>query len=219
MMRTKTMREIEEKMDHLDPESLRFRVLEAVKKFKGNWLELGRFVSVVEKSQTFREWGFVTFESYCTRELKLRQQTVSKLLRSFLFLKREEPASLSTFLEDGDGAGRLPDYESVNVLRLARAKKDISEKDYRKLRSAVFDGDVQPREVGRQYRSMLQSARADGVDPEEAWLRKRRELLKKVLGSLRSVKNTLELSQLLPAAGIATLKKLIEQVEEELTRE
>ena len=214
-----TMREIEEKMDRLEPESLRFQVLEAVKKFKGNWLELGRFVSVVEKSQTFREWGFVTFESYCTRELKLRRRTVIKLLRSFLFLKREEPASLSAFLEDSDGAGRLPDYESVNVLRMARAKKVISEEDYGKLRSAVFDGAVQPREVGRRYRSILQAVRDAEADPEEAWLRKRRESLKKVLASLRTVKNAVELSQLLPAAGLATLKKLIEQVEEELTRE
>lgn len=214
-----TMREIENKMDRLEPESLRFQVLEAVKKFKGNWLELGRFVSVVEKSQSFREWGFVTFESYCTRELKLRQQTVVKLLRSFLFLKREEPASLSAFLEDRDGAGRLPDYESVNVLRMARAKKAISEEDYGNLRSAVFDSDVQPREVGRRYRSMLQTARAAEADPEEAWLHKRRESLKKVLASLRTVKNTLELSQLLPGAFLATLKKLIEQVEEELTRD
>ncbi len=216
---TKIMREIEDNMDHLEPESLRFQVLEAVKKFKGNWLELGRFVNVVEKSQSFREWGFVTFESYCTRELKLRQQTVIKLLRSFLFLKREEPASLSAFLEDRYAAGRLPDYESINVLRMARAKKAISEEDYGKLRSAVFDGDTQPREVGRQYRSMLQVARDAEADPEEAWLRQRRESLKKVLTSLRTVKNTVELSQLLPDAGLATLKKLIEQVEEELTRE
>ncbi|MFH1038007.1 MAG: hypothetical protein V1789_04980 [PVC group bacterium] len=216
---TRTISEIEGKMEHLDPESLRFQVLDAVRKFKGNWLELGRFVSVVGKKQSFREWGFPTFESYCTRELKLRQQTVDKLLRSYLFLKREEPASLSAFLEDGDRIEKLPDYESVNVLRMARAKKAISEEDYGKLRSAVFDDEMRPKEIGRQYRSLLQAARESTLDPEEAWATKRQEALKRVLGSLRTVKNTVELSQLLPAAGIETLKKLIAQVEEELVRE
>ena len=216
---TKTMKEIEEKMDSLEPESLRFQVLEAVKKFKGNWLELGRFVSVVEKSQSFREWGFVTFESYCTRELKLRQQTVIKLLRSFLFLKREEPASLSAFLEDRAGTGLLPDYDSVNVLRMARAKKAISEDEYSRLRSAVLNEEAEPREVGRQYRSMLQSARDAEMDPEAAWARKRIQSLKKVLSSLRTIKNTVELSHLLRDDGIAMVKKLIEQVEEELIEE
>jgi len=216
---TRSISEIEDKMEHLEPESLRFQVLDAVRKFKGNWLELGRFVSVVGKKQSFREWGFPTFESYCTRELKLRQQTVDKLLRSYLFLKKEEPASLSAFLEDGDRIEKLPDYESVNVLRMARAKKAISEEDYGKLRSAVFADEMRPKEIGRQYRSLLQGARKSDLDPEEAWAKKRQEALKRVLGSLRTVKNTVELSQLLPAAGVETLKKLIAQVEEELVRE
>ncbi len=212
---TKTIGEIEEKMENLDPESLRFQVLNSVKKFKGNWLELGRFVSVVEKKQAFRDWGFPTFESYCTRELKLRQQTVMKLLRSFLFLKKEEPAFLSAALADDTSAG-LPDYESVNILRQARARKSITGDDYDRLRAAVFKEETPPREVGRQYRSLLQDARDAALDPEEAWTKKRRESLKRVLGSLRTVKNTVELSQLLPAAGIETLKKLIEQVEQEI---
>ena len=92
---TKTMREIEEKMDRLEPERLRFQVLSAVKKFKGNWLDLGRFISLVQQKQLFKEWDFSTFDGYCTRELKLRQATVTKLLRSYIFLKKEEPIYLS----------------------------------------------------------------------------------------------------------------------------
>ena len=57
------------------------------------------------------------------------------------------------------------------------------------------------------------------MDPEEAWARKRQQSLKKVLSSLRTIKNTVELSHLLRDDGIAMLKKLIDQVEEELVRE
>ena len=216
---TKTMREIEEKMEQLEPESLRFQVLSAVQKFKGNWLDLGRFISLVQKRQSFKEWDFSTFDGYCTRELKLRQATVGKLLKSYIFLKREEPVYLSRKMDTEDDSGEIPDYESVNVLRMARAKKAISEDEYSRLRSAVFDGETEPREVGRQYRSMLQSARDAQMDPEEAWARKREQLLKKVLSSLRTIKNTVELSHLLRDDGITILKKLIDQVEEELVGE
>lgn len=213
---TKTKREIEEKMAQLEPESLRFQILSAVKKFKGNWLDLGRFISLVQKKQLFKEWDFSTFDGYCTKELKLRQATVGKLLKSYIFLKKEEPAYLSRKLDAEDGSGEIPNYESVNLLRMARGKKVISEDEYGKLRSVVLNGELEPREVGRQYRNLLQSAREDEMDPEEAWARKRRESLKKVLASLRAMKNTVELSHLIREDGIAMLKKLIEQVEEEL---
>ena len=217
-MTTKTINEIEGVMEDLDPESLRFQILEAVRRFKGNWVELGRFVSVVEKQGAFRDWGFPTFDSYCTRELKLKKPTVLKLLKSFRFLKKEEPDFLSTALAGGDKA-ELPDYESVNILRQARTKQAIAGEDYDRLRSAVFEDEVPAREVGRQYRGLLQSAREAALDPEEAYLRKRKESLKRVLGSLRNIKTNVEVSRLLPADGLDTLKKLIARVEEELTGE
>jgi hypothetical protein len=215
-MTSKTLDEIDNLMEDLEPESLRFHVLDAVKRFKGNWLELGRFVSAVEKQGIFRDWGFVTFDSYCTRELKLKRPTVVKLLNSFRFLKKEEPEFLSTALSAGEKPP-LPDYESVNILRQARAKKAITGEDYARLRSAVFEDEVPAKEVGQQYRGLLQTAREAALDPEEAYLRKRKEALKRVLGSLRTIRNTVELSHLLPAPGLESLKNLISQVEDELT--
>ncbi len=217
-MTSKTLAQIDNLMEDLEPESLRFHVLDAVKRFKGNWLELGRFVSVVESEGVFRDWGFGTFESYCTRELKLKRPTVVKLLNSFRFLKKEEPDFLSSALSAGEKAS-LPDYESVNILRQARAKKAITGEDYHQLRSAVFEDEVPAKEVGRQYRGFLQSAREAALDPEEAYLRKRKESLKRVLGSLRNIRTNVELSHLLPAPGLETLKKLISQVEDELSGE
>ncbi|MDP8236630.1 MAG: hypothetical protein P9M08_09615 [Candidatus Erginobacter occultus] len=215
-MTSKTLTEIDSLMEDLEPESLRFHVLDAVKRFKGNWLELGRFVSAVEKQGVFRDWGFATFDSYCTRELKLKRPTVVKLLNSFRFLKKEEPEFLSTALSAGEKPP-LPDYESVNILRQARAKKAITGEDYARLRSAVFEDEVPAKEVGQQYRGLLQTAREAALDPEEAYLRKRKEALKRVLGSLRTIRNTVELSHLLPAPGLEALKNLISRVEDELT--
>ncbi len=216
MNTSKTIQEIEGKMDGLDPASLRFQVLESVKKFKGNWLELGSYVNLVRKSQSFKKWGFPTFQVYCTRELKLKELTVNKLLRSYRFLQKEEPGFLSSALEEETPTAEIPDYESVDILRKALSRKQISGEDYEKMRSAVFQSEVQPRELGRQYRSLLAAAREADVDPEEAWERNRRDAVKRVLASLRKVRATMETTRIVQAGIINSLKKLIEQVEEEI---
>ena len=215
---TKSIEEIEDKLSTLDPQGLRSHVLDAVKKFKGNWVDLARYVAAVKKANAFREWGFVTFDSYCTRELKLRKQTVGKLLRSYKFLRKEEPTFLSAALSDGE-PDRLPDYENVNILRRAQTRKEIKDDDYRKMRSAVLNSEVEPRELGRQYRSMLEAAREAEQDPEEAWKERRQQTLKRTLGSLKRVKNTLKTAGFLPDKGIELLDRLIREVETELTRE
>lgn len=216
---TRTLREIQGKLDELDPESLRARVLESVKKFKGNWLDLARYLSRVEETGSYREWGFPGFSGYCTRELKLRQQTVAKLLRSYRFLKDKEPGILTRAVSEEGEPGGPPDYENVDILRRARGRKGIAEEDYGKLRSAVTESSVRPGELGKRYRELIRASKAEEEDPEEAWARRRRETLKRSLASLKRVENNLKMSRFLPGSGLETLKKLIRQVEEELTRE
>ena len=158
------------------------------------------------------------FDSYCTKELKLRKQTVGKLLRSYKFLKKEEPSFLSTALT-GEEPEEIPNYENVNILRRARSREEIDDEEYRKMRSAVLNSEVEPRELGRQYRSMLDAARQAEKDPEEAWAERRRQTLKRTLGSLKRLKNNLSASGFMPEKGLETLDRLIRQVEDELSRE
>ncbi len=219
MKTTETIQEIEGKMDELDPESLRFQVLESVKKFKGNWLELGSYVNLVRKSQSFKKWDFPTFQVYCTRELKLKELTVNKLLRSYRVLQKEEPNFLSSALEEETPAAEIPDFESVDILRKALSRKQISDEDYEKMRSAVFQSEVQPRELGCQYRSLLAAAQEADVDPEEAWERNRRDAVKRMLASLRKVRSTMETTRVVRSGIVSSLKKLIEQIEEEIAGE
>jgi len=198
-------------MEGLGEGDLRKMVLEAVRKFKGNWTDLGRCLSLVREKQSFKEWGYPTLESYCSRELKLRKPTVSKLLKSYYFLSKEGPG----FIGARKDAGPVPDFESVDILRKARAQKRVSDDDYQKMRSAVFGGGIHPRELGKQYRSMLQAAREAEKSPEEAWEERRRKTVKKALSSLRSVKVELESSKFLSYQIVQDLKKLIKRIEDE----
>jgi hypothetical protein len=217
MPKTKTIQEIEDKLSVLDPESLRSQVLEAVKKFKGNWLELGRYLAAVNRKQSYKGWGFSTFPSYCTRELKIREQTVAKLLRSFLFLKKEAPDFLSSALEEEGRVERLPDFEAVDILRKARGRKTIGEDDYARMKEAVFKADVEPRELGRQFRSMIEAARSASVDPDEAWEKRKSETVRRVLGSLKSIRSTLEDNKFLSHAIVETLNQVIKRIEDEVS--
>ena len=178
-----------------------------MKKFKGNWLELARFVSVVHSRRAFVQWGFITFDSYCTRELKLRKQTVEKLMRSYYFLEREEP----DYLRSADA--RPADYESVNILRRARARKQLPPEAYTHLRASVLEDGLPPKELTQRHQDIL---RPGGEPPEPE--RERREALKRVLSSLKNTQQVLETRDLMPGLRLDSLTDLIRRIEDELSR-
>ena len=39
----------------------------------------------------FRTWNYLSFDTYCFKELGIRQTTASKLLKSYSFIEKEEP--------------------------------------------------------------------------------------------------------------------------------
>ena len=62
-MESKAIQRLEEKMADLEPGSLRRETLEAAKRFKSSWIELGRMLWTVYREKKFREWGYLTFEA------------------------------------------------------------------------------------------------------------------------------------------------------------
>src|SRR6185369_14673633 len=96
-----------------DPE--RVDVIAKVRRFKASWFELGEALSEQKKSQSFKQWGFSTFEDYCKKELHLRQDTVEKLTGSFTFLRARAPEVLR---RDGRDSV-IPSYQAVDFWRRA----------------------------------------------------------------------------------------------------
>ncbi len=87
-LKTRSIRNIEQKMAGIEPGSLRYNVLEAARNFKSSWIALGQILYTVYKDKHFRSWGYMSFETYVKTELGLQKQTASKLLHSYYFLKR-----------------------------------------------------------------------------------------------------------------------------------
>jgi len=177
---TKGSQHIEQLMRQLPPESERYQVLATAKQFKSSWVELGEWLAKVSNKKQFSEWGFTSFEDYCTKEIRIRRQTAEKLLLAFRFLERREPSLL------GRKEGRpLPDYRSIDLLRKADEREHFSVEEYSELHQAVIEEERNHPSVAKQFREMTHSHQ-----PEQKTLHQHRNALlaaKRLATSLQEI--------------------------------
>lgn len=215
-MKTKAIENIERKMEGLDEGSIRYRVLQNVINFKTSWIELGQSLYSVWKDKLYRDWGYLTFEAYASKEVGVRKDTAMKLLKSYYFLEKEEPQYLrKKEAADPSGAASMPSYESVNLLRLAKNKKEIGESDYESLKKNVFERGRDVRDVRKDLTALMRQR--EEADPQEARKMRKEAAVKRVVATLKALKNDIEISKLLPAGTIKDIRDLIEKLEEEIT--
>ncbi len=192
-------------------DELRHRVSECAKNFKTSWIEMGRFLYTVYKDKHYRNWGFREFEIYCLKEIGIKTLTAQKLLRSYHFLEKEEPTYVEKSRYAEKDASKVPDYESVNVLRLAKNRK-IDEKDYSELRHKVLE-EARPAQAVRQsYRQLIEAGNEESE--EELETRKRKTLLRRYISNLNSLKDEVETNDFLSKTKALEVRKLIGQLEE-----
>jgi len=212
--KTKAISEIEKKMVGLDEKSLRCQTLQSAKRFKTSWVELGQYLQTIWRGKHYKNWGYVSFESYCTKEIGIRTSTALKLLRSYYFLETEEPLFLKTRLIESDKVTELPCVDSVNILRLAKEKKRLDEEDYKILRHNVLDKGEDPKQIRRKLRNILESYIES--DPEGEKKKRYRAIINRLLGTLRSLKREMEHSGMLSKRIVVEMDRLISKVEAEM---
>jgi hypothetical protein len=213
-VKTRSLEAIERRMENVDKGSLRYQILQSAKNFKASWIELGRALYSVWRDKLYKEWGYLTFEAYTSKEIGIRKETALKLLRSYYFLEKEEPGYLARAHAESREAASVPSYESVNVLRLAKNKKVLDEKDYASLKEAVFEKGKDAREVKRDLTTLIRE-RAP-LPPEEARNKRKVASVRRLLSIMKSLKKDLELSKLVNADIIKDIANLISRVEAEL---
>lgn len=204
-LKTKSLLNIEKQMSSLDPHDMRYKVLEAARNFKSSWFELGRYLYTVYKDKLYRQWGFVAFETYCVKEIGIRSQTAVKLLKSYYFIEKDEP----------DLNEAVPNFESVNVLRLAKNNPNVDEEGYKKLKNDVFQEQRDFSEVGKQFRSMIKLAKEQS-DPEREHRREFQSKIRRIISSLKLIKHETDIKNILPEKILNQLDSLIGALEEKL---
>ncbi len=205
---------IQSSMDRVEPGSMRYEILNCAKTFKSSWLELGQHLVAVYNDKLYKEWDYLTFEAYCSKEIGIRKETGLKLLRSYYFLEQEEPQFIKKEYLESANSPQLPSYEAVNTLRQVKTNQDLTIADYEKMKRHVFEEGKADKDVKDVYKAMMKSVR-DEKSPEEDHELRRLKHLSRVIGSLTSIKKEIRLSKFLPEEILEELDKIITKIESE----
>ncbi|HEY7745111.1 MAG TPA: hypothetical protein VIA07_02155 [Desulfuromonadales bacterium] len=193
---------IERIMQELDPASPRYQVLATARRFKSSWVELGEKLLQIQKQGQFREWGYDSFEDYCSREIRIKKPTAQKLTLAYRYLEKDEPELLVRQTE----LKPLPDYRSVELLRQAREEKAFSEEEYAGLRRAVIDEERSHPTILKRFKEVA-ATRSD--EPPDTTIP-----LKSALAAARRLQTVLRPLADLPLEHLEELARLIACLEE-----
>jgi hypothetical protein len=213
---TKSLAAIERRMEDASSDPVRRRILQCAKNFKESWIDLGQALYSAWRDKLYKEWGYITFEAYTAREIGIKKPTAMKLLKSYYFLEKEEPVALDRDRQKDSSVASLPSYESVNVLRIAKNRRDIGEEDYNALKADVFRSGKEAGEVRKSLAAIIRSRQEP--DPEEARDKRRSATLKRLLANMKAIKSEAEASKLLSAATLKDVSRLITSIESEIAR-
>ena len=212
---TRSLEGIQKRLVEVSEDSIRHRILTSAKNFKTSWIDLGQALYSVWKDKLYKEWGYITFDAYSAKEIGIKNTTAMKLLKSYYFLEKEEPVYLEKNKSEERPPAEVPSYESVNMLRLAKNKKDIGEDDYENLKKDVLEDARDVSEVRKSLAGLLRQRAQD--DPEEARKKRRAAAIRRLLGSLKALRTELEASKMVSAAVIKETSGLIARIEKEIS--
>lgn len=195
-------------------EELRIKTVEIAKKHKASWIQLGQHLFSIYKNKLYKEWGYQAFETYCQKELSIREATASKLIKSYSFLEREEPRIVKPDFTEEETPRKIPDYEAVNVLRLAKNNKNIPTNEFAELRNDVLNEGKEVKEVREQVKKIL--ANHAPKDTPELKEQKRSGVLKRLIGFLNGAKTQLEEEDLVPDYLLKQIETLVSKLQDQL---
>ena len=213
-LKTRSLEAIEEKMSGMDTESLRFQILNNAKSFKTSWVDLGQALYTVWKDKLYKDWGFITFDAYTSKEIDIRKNTALKLLKTYYFLEKEEPHLVDKDYIKTKDAAQVPSYESVDMLRLAKKKQMLDEEDYRRFKKDILEKGRDGREVKKDLTALIRQR--EELEPEEARRKKRETTIRRLLSTLRALRTEMEATKVLPSDVLKQTKMLIDRIEAEV---
>ena len=197
----------------VDIDTLREKTLAIAKQHKASWIALGQHLYTIYHDKHYRNWGYLNFETYCVKELHLKQTTAVKVLKSYYFLEKEKP-ELVTNNPEQTASLPAPNYESVNLLRLAANNKKLDERNIQALKKAVFESEKEPADVRAQMKRML--SEREEKDSREVRRDRRNQAIKRLITVLSNTKKDLEHDHLLPEYLLKQISDLVSKLEDQV---
>lgn len=163
-MTASSVKKIDVKLEQLEPGSVRYRVMFAVRQFRASWIELARVLREVLYNRAFEEWGYENFEEYCRCELGLKKPTVGKLLNSYDYMRENAPERLDAYeaqMDRGDFRSpppEVPDYQTVDLLRKMADNRDLDDDAKDHFHRLAFEGGQEDTLLRKEIRAAMAPA-------------------------------------------------------------
>jgi hypothetical protein len=193
---------------------LREQIREHSKSFKTSWVNLGQALYSVWRDKLFYAWGYDKFEYYTEQEVGLQKQLSLKLLKTYFFVEQEEPEYLKKEFSEAREAVRVPGYEAVNVLRLAKQSKGLTRDDYVKLKKDIFDKGKDASLARKDLTAIMKERKQ--VDPEEERDKRSEAAIRKLYHALESFRKDMAVLKLIPDNIIDEAEGLMNKLEAQL---
>jgi hypothetical protein len=101
----------------------------------------------------------------------------------------------------------------VDLLRLLRRRPSVSEGEYRRIRDFVLEKGRQAPEVRQEVRALLERAVSD---PAAVRAARRQGLLRRMIGTLKAMRQELAAGQLVPQKLLNEIEALVKRLEQVL---
>ncbi len=204
--------DLAEALEAQGADDLRVHVVRRARDFKRSWVMMAEALVEVRNRESYLEWGYEDFYSYCALELQLTQTTADKLTGSYVALKRHAPAVLKR-----DGlTERIPTCDAVDYFAKALQKnpsnddggRAVSKAVVDELRHAVFEEGAPVSDLRKRFNSVLHP-KPEGMEQIEA--------IRRVTATVRRLERALEEIDGLPRPTIRASLGALETLREELT--
>ncbi|HLD69209.1 MAG TPA: hypothetical protein VJA17_00425 [Candidatus Omnitrophota bacterium] len=199
---------------HITDQILRQQIQNHAKDFKSSWVKLGQALYTVYNDKIYKLWGYEKFEYYVEKEIGVKKQVAMRLLKTYYFLEQEEPAYLKSDYVETSDALMVPSCETINVLRLAKRKKELPKDEYEKLKTKVFEEGKDAPAIRKDLTALMKQRKE--LDPDEE--RENRSVLsvRRFLNAFRSFRKDMEVLKLLPSEMIEELEIFMRKLEVEV---
>lgn len=156
---------IQAMLDVLEPGDLRYTTLKSTVDFQSAWLDLAEHLYEVDRTESYREWGYRSFAVYCTNELRLTRTVAGKLLEGYQWVENQAPEYLPGNRPEDDEENPLasfhrpvPDVDTISVL--AKAQREVKEErlpeaTYDELKTAALRGERSLAELRKDFREAV----------------------------------------------------------------
>ena len=195
-------------------EEIRDKTLQTAKSYKASWIELGRYLQTIYKDKMYKGWGFLAFETYCKKELGMKEAMASKIIKSFSFLETEEPKLTKPEFFQKEESRPVPDLDALNTLRLAKANKNIPQEDFADIRESVLEKGAGQQEIRAKVKQIIEDAQ--DTTSMEFRKSKRNAVLRRALSSLIAVQRECAQSKMVPDYLIKQISDLAVKLEDQL---